>query len=489
MGKSLTETAKMILSEGGIPSVGPMDAGHPDRDAKNITPNKATLRPGSKSLEGRFTNPGATSEGELSGAEDLGGATPTSTYKDNLGAKASGKVGKDSSRSSQSRAPVKSAAYGEGSSPSSKLDEDIEISEELEAFIEEMMEEGYSEDEIAEAIEENFEIVEAKDEDEEDEEEEDDDEDEDEKKHLKEGPFQGVGKMMMKYKLKRGIKQSGDEMDKEMSMRGSEDKWAKSYDKRERNKKALSRLTKEESDEKMMKEHVDALLDGENLSEDFRVKAETIFESAVSIRVNEELQVLEEAYAASLNEEVENIRAELTEQLDDYLNYVVEQWVDENEVAIEAGLRTELTEDFITGLKSLFAEHYMDIPDEKVSVVEQLASKVEALESKLNEEIDRNVNLTKQLNESKQYEIFVDTCEGLTDTQASKLRALAENVNFTSADEYAQKLNTLREAYFSNSVSNEYVLDNENSVPGMIAEETTGRMSAYVKVLGKSLPK
>ena len=112
-----------------------------------------------------------------------------------------------------------------------------------------------------------------------------------------------------------------------------------------------------------------------------------------------------------------------------------------------------------------------------------------ALESKLNEEIDRNVNLTKQLNESKQYEIFVDACEGLTDTQASKLRALAENVNFTSADEYAQKLNTLREAYFSNSVSNEYVLDNEDSVPGMIAEETTGRMSAYVKVLGKSLPK
>ena len=460
MGKSLTETAKMILSEGGIPSVGPMDAGHPDRDAKNITPNKATLRPGSKSLEGRFTNPGATSEGELSGAEDLGGATPTSTYKDNLGAKASGKVGKDSSRSSQSRAPVKSAAYGEGSSPSSKLDEDIEISEELEEFIAQMVEEGYSEEEIENAIAENFEIVEAKDEDEKDEDEKDEDDGDEER---------------IDYKAP-GIKKLKDGK-----------YWAK-------NKKGTMKIFNSEKDAEDhratdMSEHVDALLAGENLSEEFRSKAETIFESAVSTRVNEELQVLEEAYAASLNEEVENIRAELTEQLDDYLNYVVEQWVAENEVAIEAGLRTELTEDFITGLKSLFAEHYMDIPDEKVSVVEQLASKVEALESKLNEEIDRNVNLTKQLNESKQYEIFVDACEGLTDTQASKLRALAENVNFTSADEYAQKLNTLREAYFSNSVSNEYVLDNEDSVPGMIAEETTGRMSAYVKVLGKSLPK
>lgn len=430
MGKSLTETAKAILMEGGIPSVSPMDAGHPDRDATSSTPLKASLKPGSKYKENRFANPNANSDFE--GAEDLGGATPTSTAKENLGAKAAAKVGKDTSKSSQSTAPVKSQGYGEGSSPSSKLDEDIEISEELEAFIAELTEQGYSEEEIAEAIEENFEIVS-----EEKEEDEKEDENEEEKEDEKE-----------------------DEEDKK------------------------------EKHSKMMKEHVDALLAGENLSEDFRSKAETIFESAVNLRVNEEVKTLEEAYAAALEEEVAKIRAELTEQVDDYLNYVVEQWVEENEVAIDTGLRTELTEDFISGLKNLFAEHYIDIPEDKVSVVEELGSKVEELEAKLNEEIDRNVQLTKQINESKQFEVLVDACEGLTTTQAEKLKALAENVDFTSVEEYAAKIETLKESYFpNNTVKADKVLDTVDSNAGMISEETTGRMSAYVKALGTKLPK
>jgi hypothetical protein len=428
MSKSLAEAAKKILMEGGVPSVSPMDHGSPERDVKSTTVAKSSLKPGK--TEGRFSNPGATPEGELDDVEDLGGATPTSTAKENLGAKASGKTKKDTSKPTSGALAAEPAKKAVAMAEEADLDEDIEISEELEDFISQMMEEGYSEDEIAEAIEENFEIVSEEKHDDEDEEEDDDEEDEKEE----------------------------------------EDK---------------------EDMKKHMKEHVDALLAGEGLSEDFRAKAETIFESAVNTRINEEVKVLEEAYAASLEEEVEKIRAELTEQVDDYLNYVVEQWVTENEVAIETGLRTELTEDFISGLKNLFAEHYIDIPDEKVSVVEGLAEKVEALESKLNEQIEKNIDLSKQLNESKQFEIFVNACDGLTSTQAAKLQALVENINFTTADEYETKIHTLKEAYFSdNPVNTKDVLDNDGDTSsGMITEETTGRMSAYVKVLGKTLPK
>lgn len=416
MSKSLTETAKAVLmnEEGPYPSVHPMQAGHPDRDAQNFTNLKKSLRPNSAYKEDKpVVNPG--SNPPVGGAEDLGGATPTSTAKENLGARASGKVGKDTTRSSQATAPVQAE-------PGHHLEEDIEISEELEAFISEMMAQGASEEEIAEAIAENFEII-------------------DEESHEKEDE---------------------DEDEKE--------------DKKEKHKKE-------------MKEHVDALLAGENLSEEFRSKAETIFESAVNTRVNEELETLEEAYTQSLEEEVAKIRAELTEQVDDYLNYVVEQWVEQNEVAIETGLRTEITEDFISGLKNLFAEHYIDIPDEKVSVVETLGQKVEELEAKLNEEIDHNVNLTKQINESKQFEVLVTACDDLTTTQAERLKALAENITFTSAEEYAQKIHTLKESYFSSNVSNDKVLDEVVPVEGGMITETTGRMGAYVKALGTKLPK
>jgi len=241
----------------------------------------------------------------------------------------------------------------------------------------------------------------------------------------------------------------------------------------------------------IMKEHIDALLEGENLSEDFRAKAETIFESAVSNRVDEEVQTLEEAYAAALEEEVGKIHEQLTEKVDDYLNYVVEQWVSENEVAIETGLRTELTEEFISGLRTLFAEHYIDIPEEKVTVVESLGSKVEELESKLDEEIDRNVGLTKQLTESRKFEVLVDACGNLTDTQAYKLRSLAENVQFTTVDEYSRKVETLRESYFPSNVDYSKALDLNEVQDGknFITETTQGPMSAYVKALGKTMPK
>ena len=241
-----------------------------------------------------------------------------------------------------------------------------------------------------------------------------------------------------------------------------------------------------------MSEHVDALLAGEELSEEFRAKATAIFEAAVKQKVAEELAVLEEAFAATLEEEVGRIEEELSTNVDDYLNYVVEQWTAENEVAIEASLRSELTEEFISGLRNLFVEHYTDIPEEAVSVVEEMGNKVAELEEKLNEEIERSVALSKMLNESKSNEILLNACDGLTDTQAEKLKSLAEGIEYADANEYAQKVSILKENYFSSSVKSDKVLDAAESSTdgkGMISEELNGPMAAYVRSLGKTAPR
>ena len=238
-----------------------------------------------------------------------------------------------------------------------------------------------------------------------------------------------------------------------------------------------------------MSEHVDALLAGEELSEEFRAKATAIFEAAVKQKVAEEVAVLEEAFAATLEEEVGRIEEELSTNVDDYLNYVVEQWTSENEVAIEASLRSELTEEFISGLRNLFVEHYIDIPEEAVSVVEEMGNKVAELEEKLNEEIERSIALSKMLNESQSNEILFNACDGLTDTQAEKLKSLAEGIEYSDTDEYAQKVSILKENYFSTSVKSDNVLDAAESSTdgrGMISEELNGPMAAYVRSLGKT---
>ena len=396
MGKSLTELAKQILTESDDPT--------PDRDAKKMTPNAATLRPGSKGAEGRFANPG--SNAPAGGAEDLGSAPIAPGEGENFGAKAAGGQKKDTTikgSTSPAEKPTQQADI---------MEEEVEMTldEAIEAYIAELAEQGLDEEAILEAVEAEF------------------------------GEY---------------LEESEDEYQVDMS------------------------------------EHVEALFAGENLSEEFKQKATTIFEAAVKQKVEEELSNLEEAYAETLEEEVQKIQAELSENVDDYLNYVVENWVTENEVAIEAGLRTELTEEFITGLRQLFAEHYIDIPEDKVSVVEEMSAKVAELESKLNEEFERNVALNKKLNESTQNDILTDACDGLTITQAEKLKALAEGLDFTSADEYAQKINILRESYFNGSVKSDNVLDNnevEGDGRGMISEELKGPMAAYVRTLGRKLP-
>ena len=198
-----------------------------------------------------------------------------------------------------------------------------------------------------------------------------------------------------------------------------------------------------------MKEDVDALFaDDSTISEEFKSKVSTIFEARVADRVSQIEEETETKYAGMLEEAVESIRADLTEKVDDYLSYVVEQWMKDNEIAIESGLRSELTEDFIAGMRNLFAEHYIDVPAEKVDLVDELAGKVEELESKLNEEIERAVDLKKSLVESRKVEMTREVCEGLTDTQVEKIKSLAESVEFSTEDEYKQKLETIRENYF-----------------------------------------
>ena len=204
---------------------------------------------------------------------------------------------------------------------------------------------------------------------------------------------------------------------------------------------------------KKMKEDMDSLFsDDSTISEEFKSKAATIFEARVLDRVSQIEEQVESKYAGMLEEAVAEIKSDLTTKVDDYLNYVVEQWIEENQIAIESGLRAELTEEFIAGLRNLFAEHYIDVPTEKVDLVDELASKVEELESKLNEEMERGISYAKALVESRKNEITREVCEGLTTTQTEKIKTLAESVEFSTEDEYKNKVETIRENYFPSGI-------------------------------------
>ena len=210
---------------------------------------------------------------------------------------------------------------------------------------------------------------------------------------------------------------------------------------------------KKEMMKKKMKEDVDALFaDDSTISEEFKEKVSTIFEARVQDRVLQIEEEIETKYTSMLEEAIDDIKTDLTNKVDDYLNYVVEQWLTDNEIAIESGLRAELTEEFIAGLRNLFAEHYIDVPSEKVDLVDELAGKVEELESKLNEEIERGISYAKALVESRKNEISREVCEGLTTTQAEKIKSLAEGVEFSTEEEYKEKLETIRENYFPSGI-------------------------------------
>ena len=205
----------------------------------------------------------------------------------------------------------------------------------------------------------------------------------------------------------------------------------------------------EEADELSYEEDIEAMFgDDSTISEEFRTKATTIFEARVHDRVSQIQEELESQYAGMLEEAINEIKSDLTEKVDDYLSYVVEQWIAENEIAIDSGLRSELTEEFIAGLRNLFAEHYIDVPEDKVDLVDELAGKVEELEGKLNEEIERGISFAKALVESRKNEVTREVCEGLTTTQIEKMKTLAESVQFSTEDEYKSKVETIRENYF-----------------------------------------
>ena len=238
---------------------------------------------------------------------------------------------------------------------------------------------------------------------------------------------------------------------------------------------------------------VAALLEGEELSEEFQNKAKTIFEAAIKTKVAEIKEELQESYATALVEELDKIKEGLTERVDSYLEYVADEWMQENAIQVEAGLKTEMTESFLEGMKSLFEEHYVTIPEEKYDVLNSMVDKLDEMESKLNEQIDRNVALNRRLAESNADGVFTAVAEGLADTQKEKLATLAENVEFESETDYREKLVTLKESYFPSKTSapksTSENLSEEVSTDEVISEETTPRMQAYLNVLSRAAKK
>ncbi len=214
------------------------------------------------------------------------------------------------------------------------------------------------------------------------------------------------------------------------------------------------------------KEHLDAMFNGEDLSEDFRQKAATIFEAAIEARIADEVQAIEENYTRQLEEAISEVASELTAKLDDYLDYCVEQWMKENEVAIEHSLKSEITEDFMEGLKDLFAENYIEIPEDKLDVLEQLTAKVEELENKLNDSISENIQMMKSLDGYTQQEVFYSVAEGLALTQVEKLRQLAEGITFEDSESYQKKLLLVKENYFPTqaSATAQYVAEEDEAI-------------------------
>ena len=247
---------------------------------------------------------------------------------------------------------------------------------------------------------------------------------------------------------------------------------------------------KKEESELDIKADVDALVGDSDLSEEFKQKAATIFEAAIKAKVKEESQRLQGEYETKLAEDTETHKAELVEKVDSYLNYVVEEWMQENKIAIERGIKGEIAEDFIGGLKKLFEDHYIDVPDEKYNVLEDQASKIEDLEKKLNEEIQKNVELNKSNGELKKEEIIAKSSEDLTDVQKEKFNKLAEEVEYSNEEDFTSKVKTIKESYFgakeeakSNDIDDVAVGDGSEQVD---PADLTNSMAAYTAAISKT---
>ena len=227
-----------------------------------------------------------------------------------------------------------------------------------------------------------------------------------------------------------------------------------------------------------------------DLSEEFKEKAATIFETAVKTRIKEQTKIIEAQFEEKLASETETVKEAMVEKVDSYLNYVVEEWMKENELAVERGIRTEIAEDFITGLKGLFKEHYIDVPEEKYNVLDDLTGQVKDLESKLNEQIEKNVNLSKDVSESKRESLVISVSEDLADTEKEKFSSMAENVEYDSAEKFQEKLETIKESYFPKTKIEEATSNDEvDSVAANLSVDTgtSDAMAAYTAAISKDL--
>ena len=244
-------------------------------------------------------------------------------------------------------------------------------------------------------------------------------------------------------------------------------------------------VEEEETVEYSVEDDINALVEGEELSEDFKAKAATIFEAAINSKVKGIEEQLVASYEEKLVEGVASIKEELKDRVDSYLEYVADEWIAENQLAVESGLKEEMTESFITGMKSLFEEHYVTIPEEKYDVIESMVDKLDEMEGKLNEQIEKNVALNKRLAESVSDVVFAEVTDGLAQTQKDKLASLVDNVEFESETAYREKLGTLKESYFPTNKAQRNTTENLTEETGSTdyTSSVTPSMEAYLKTL------
>ena len=232
---------------------------------------------------------------------------------------------------------------------------------------------------------------------------------------------------------------------------------------------------------------VDALVSGEELSEEFRVKAATIFEAAVTSRVNDEVKSLQEAFEESLTEEVEKIKTDLAEKVDDYVSYATKQWIEENALAVEHGIKNEMAESVFNGLKDLYVEHNFTVPEEKFNLLDGMTGELDEMEKKLNEQIDTNVALNKRIGEYSKMEIVNDAATGLAETQKEKLASLAEGVEFENEEDFRNKIETIKESYFTRKaeVAEQAKEPTEEASQPLVESTVSGTMGKYVDALAR----
>jgi len=230
---------------------------------------------------------------------------------------------------------------------------------------------------------------------------------------------------------------------------------------------------------------IKALLEGTELSEEFAEKAKTIFEAAVKAKLKEEYEKLVKHFAEETEKKVEEVKKELSEEVNGTVNYAIGQWKDENKIAIDQGIKNEITEDFIAGLKNLFEEHYISIPDDKVDVVEGMADQIHEMESRLDEQVKANVKLQNRLDESARIVVLNNVSEGLADTQKEKLAALAEGIEFTTEEEFTKKVSTIKESYFKESTVTPSEVADETPVEGIVDKDVTPAMASYLDAMNR----